>query len=153
MKTVPFAFALLATTALARAETPQLHLEPGSEYFSTFFSFSVRESGGSGGSGGGSKILDATPTARVEIPLPPEFVGWRCYRTPQSSMKQLEFENVACWHGEFTTGVSVACRNNQESRDTKSFFLRAPGANGTVEVQISGGCMTASETVRYDDGF
>ena len=140
--------AILTSTATAHAETTSPpDLEPGTEYYSTYFSFSVRGAGV-------TKALDTTPEKRVPIDLPPEFAGWRCYRTAKtSSTHGVDYENVACWHGVFTVGVSLACHNNRESHDTKSLFLSAPGASGTVDVQINGVCVTTLETVRYDDGF
>lgn len=147
MKSTLLTLALLTSTVAAHAETRDAPLEPGSQFYSTYFSFSIRSSKSP------IKTLDTDPVSRVSIALPPEFVGWRCYRTPESSTQTLNFENVSCWHGEFTTGISVACRSDAESHDTKSFYLRAPSSNGMVEVQISGGCMTTLETVSYDDGF
>lgn len=138
------ALALLTSTVAAHAETRDAPLDPGTEFYSTSFAFYVRAPKPF------AKALDTTSAARVAIDLPLEFAGWRCYRTPESSTAKLNFENVACWHGEFTTGISVSCHTDRESHDAKSFFLRAPGG---VEVQISGVCMTTFETVRYDDGF
>jgi hypothetical protein len=144
MKSALLTFALLTSTVAAHAETSDVPLEPGSEFYSTSFAFYVRAPKPF------AKSIDTTSTARVAIDLPPEFAGWRCYRTPESSTQALNFENVACWHGEFTTGISVSCHSDREWHDAKTFFLRAPGG---VEVQISGVCMTTLETVRYDDGF
>jgi hypothetical protein len=141
--TCPILLPLIATVDV-HAENIHVPLDPGTEYYSTSFSFFVR------GPRAYAKSLDNTSSARIVIDLPPEFAGWRCYRTPENSTKTLNFENVACWHGEFTTGISVSCRVDRNSHDVKSFFLRAPGG---VEVQISGACMTTLETVRYDDGF
>ena len=144
MKSALFTLALLTSTVAAHAETRDAPLEPGSEFYSTSFAFYVR------GPKPYAKAIDTTATSRTPIDLPPEFAGWRCYRTPESSTQALVFENVACWHGEFTTGISVSCHSDREWHDAKTFFLRAPGG---VEVQISGVCMTTLETVRYDDGF
>lgn len=144
MKSALLALAFLTSTVAAHAETRDAPLEPGSEFYATSFAFFVR------GPKPYAKAIDTTATSRTPIDLPTEFVGWRCYRTPESAVHGLVFENIACWHGEFTTGISLSCHNDRESHDTKSFFLRAPGG---VEVQISGVCMTTLETVRFDDGF
>jgi hypothetical protein len=148
MKQIAVALAIFTSTVAAHAETTApADLEPGTEYYSTYFSFSVRGAGV-------TKAIDTEPTKRVPIDLPAEFVGWRCYRTAKSSSTHgVDYENIACWHGSFTVGVSLACHNGRESHDAKSLFLSAPGANGTVDVQISGVCVTTLETVRYDDGF
>jgi hypothetical protein len=138
-----FVTLLLTCSIVSATEDTHAQPEPGSGFYSTSFAFFVR------GPKPYAKALDTTSSTRVAIDLPPEFAAWRCYRTPESSTQSLNFENVACWHGEFTTGISVSCHSDRESHDLKSFFLRAPG----VEVQVSGVCMTTLETVRYDDGF
>src|ERR1700733_11701785 len=141
LKSALLVFSLLTSTVAAHAESSAAPLEPGSAFYATSFAFFVR------GPKPYARAIDTTPTSRTPIDLPSEFVGWRCYRTPQGTAASLNFENIACWHGEFTTGISLSCRTDRESHETKSFFLRAPGG---VEVQISGVCVTMLETVRLD---
>jgi hypothetical protein len=148
VKSTAILLALLASTTVAHAEVRDRTPEPGAEIFVTTFTFFER------GPKPFARVLDTNDAARVAIDLPQEFEGWRCYRTPKSSTQSLDFENVACWHGEFTTGISVSCHSDRESHDSKSFFLRAPAPGGVnVEVQISGICMTTLQTIPYDDGF